>query len=94
MRYQLSTQKALTIKTYYAFYAAMERITSIWPQLSDLAADLQKPYTTVQSWVQRRSIPARYDLKLIEAAKKRGAVLTLQQLAEMRSANTPAEAAE
>lgn len=65
----------------------MEQINAIWPSLSDLAADLRKPYTTVQSWVQRRSIPARYDLELIEAAKLRGGELTLQQLAEMRASS-------
>lgn len=66
----------------------MKQIIAIWPTLSDLAADLRKPYTTIQSWQQRGSIPARYDLELIEAAKGRGAELTLQQLAEMRAAST------
>jgi hypothetical protein len=72
----------------------MQQIFTIWPTLSDLAADLRKPYTTIQSWVHRNSIPARYDLELIEAAKRRGADLTLQQLAEMRAATPHQEAAE
>ena len=62
----------------------MEQIFDLWPNISDLAADLGKPYTTVQSWSQRRSIPARFDLDLIEAAKRRGCTLTLEQIAAAR----------
>lgn len=62
----------------------MEQIFALWPNMSDLAADLGKPYTTVQSWAQRRSIPARFDLDLIEAARKRGVALTLEDLAVAR----------
>lgn len=56
----------------------------IWPTLAALAQDLGKPYPTVAAWKQRGRIPADYDLDLIEAAKRKGAVLTLDQLAQAR----------
>ena len=62
----------------------MEHIESIWPKFADLAKDLGLPYPTVAAWRQRGNIPAKHDLDLIEAAKRRGRDLTLQQLAEMR----------
>ena len=63
----------------------MEHILTIWPVLKDLATDLGKPYPTVAAWKARGSIPGEYDLEIIEAAKKRGKKLTLQQLAEYRA---------
>jgi len=65
-------------------YSGMESIISLWPTLSDLASDLRKPYSTVNAWKQRGHIPAKFDLDLIDAANKRGAVLTLEQLAVAR----------
>ena len=62
----------------------MKQIFALWPNVSDLATDLGKPYTTVQSWAQRGSIPAKFDLDLVTAAQKRGAQLTLEMLAEAR----------
>lgn len=64
----------------------MQHILELWPSLKDLAADLGKPYTTVHSWHLRGSIPADYDFDLIEAAKKRGKALTLEDMAAARSA--------
>lgn len=63
----------------------MENIFSIWPTLSDLAKDLGKPYPTVASWRQRGSIPAKYDLALVRAAKERGHDLSLTEIAEGRA---------
>lgn len=63
----------------------MEHIRTIWPKITDLADDLGLPYTTVHSWAVRGSIPARYDLKLVAAAKKRGSKLSLEALATMRA---------
>lgn len=74
----------------------MEHIFAKWPRLSDLAADLGKPYQTVAAWKQRNSIPAQYDLDLIRAAKARGESLTLDDLAQARArepAPTPARGA-
>lgn len=62
----------------------MEHITRIWPTISELAADLGVPYTTAAAWHQRGSFPAKRDLDLIEAAKRRGESLTLEQIAEAR----------
>lgn len=62
----------------------MEHIFSLWPSMVDLATDLGKPYTTITAWKQRGSIPAKFDLDLIEAAAKRGKTLTLEQLAMAR----------
>lgn len=64
----------------------MEHIERIWPSFAALAADLKLPYPTVAAWRQRGNIPARYDLDLIEAARTRGKVLTLNDLAQMRRA--------
>lgn len=62
----------------------MENIIRIWPTLSDLASDLDRPYQTVAAWKRRGRIPADYDLDLIEAAARRGHKLTLEQLARAR----------
>lgn len=64
----------------------MEHIAHIWPTTADLAADLGKPYTTVAAWKQRGSIPAKYDMQLVSAAKARGETLTYEQLAHARAA--------
>lgn len=65
----------------------MEHISYIWPKMAALAADLGLPYQTVAAWKWRGRIPADYDLDLIEAARKRGHTLTLDQLAAARRAN-------
>lgn len=70
----------------------MEHILAIWPKMSDLAADLGKPYQTVAAWRQRGNIPSDYDLDLIDAAARRGYALTLEQLAHARRAATQAKA--
>lgn len=65
----------------------MEHLERIWPKTTDLADDLGVPYTTAAAWRQRESIPAKYDLDLIAAAKRRGHKLTLEQLASARRAS-------
>lgn len=69
----------------------MEHIFDLWPSLKALADDLHKPYQTVAAWKQRRRIPADHDLDLIAAAGRRGATLTLEELASARRATRPAE---
>lgn len=64
----------------------MQHIRHIWPTVKDIADDLGIPYTTAHSWGVRGRIPADYDLDLIEAARKRGKRLTLEELAEARRA--------
>ena len=67
----------------------MEHIFAKWPRLCDLASDLGKPYQTVSSWKQRGSIPARYDMEIIRAARGRGQRVTLEELAEARAQALP-----
>lgn len=64
----------------------MEHIARIWPKTTELARDMGVPYTTAAAWMQRGSIPAKHDLDLIDAAKRRGETLTLEMLAEARRA--------
>lgn len=68
----------------------MDKIFTLWPTLADLAEDMGKPYTTVASWRQRGSIPAKYDLALVMAAKRRGHSISVQHLAEARASNRDA----
>jgi len=73
--------------------SVMENIFSLWPSLVDMAKDLGRGYPTVAAWKQRGSIPAKYDLDLVEAAERRGAVLSLADLAEARRAPVASGAA-
>lgn len=65
----------------------MKHISRIWPVIKDLSDDLGLSYTTVHSWFARKRVPANYDLDLVEAAKKRGHSLTLEQIAEDRASS-------
>ena len=62
----------------------MKHLQHIWPKVSDLADDLGIPYTIAQYWESRGRIPANWDIDLIMAAEKRGKLLTLEYLAQMR----------
>lgn len=55
-----------------------------WPSRKELAEDIGKGVIVVHRWHQRKSIPAEYDLCLIEAASRRGIGLSLEDLAEAR----------
>lgn len=63
----------------------MNPIFDIWPNAAELARDIGENPVTVRSWRRRGSVPADRDLILIEAAARRGAELTLAQLAAARS---------
>lgn len=76
-----------------AYRWRMEQIFALWPSLAALSKDLGREYTTVASWRQRGSIPAKFDLDLIEAAAKRGKTLTLEELASARRVAAKGEAA-
>lgn len=71
----------------------MENIFSLWNNLSDLSKDINVPYQTVAAWKQRGSIPAKYDMDLVEAASRRGQRLTLDDMAQARRVNKQAGAA-
>ena len=62
----------------------MDKLKQIWTSPAALSSDLGLPYTTVHSWFVRESIPASRDLDLIDAARKRGHRLTLEDLAQAR----------
>lgn len=47
-----------------------------------MATDLGEKPVTVNQWRARRSIPARYWPKIIEAASRRGHSFTLEQFAD------------
>ena len=64
----------------------MKHLSRIWSTVAELAADMGVPYTTAHSWLARGRIPADRDLDLVEAAKRRGHVLTLEELAHARRA--------
>ena len=50
-----------------------------------LARALGIPSSTVSSWGERDSIPARHDTKIVAIAKLRGVTLSYKALAELRS---------
>lgn len=83
----------LTYAAQFAYFCSMEHIKQIWKRPRDLAADLGLPYTTVYSWMTRGRVPADRDLDLVEAAKRRGKRLTLEQLASDRRRPSQPESA-
>lgn len=62
----------------------MSRVFQIWPSAADLAREIGENPITVRAWRRRGSIPADRDLALIEAARRRGEDLTLEELAAAR----------
>ncbi|WP_373455191.1 carph-isopro domain-containing protein [Rhodobacter aestuarii] len=54
-----------------------------------MARDLGQKYTTVVSWRDRGSIPAKYDAAIIKAANKRGKRVTPDDLFRARVEITP-----
>lgn len=62
---------------------ATRKITSAWPSLRTLAADLAIPESRIKMWRRADSIPARYWAPLVEAAQARGIALSVDDLAEI-----------
>ncbi len=58
----------------------MQNLSHIWPTSADLARDLGLPYPTVSAW-RARGIPARRFADIVRAARRRGVVLTMEELA-------------
>ena len=84
-------QWALTALYAMGILLCMEHFSHIWPTISALHSDLeavkgagQVPYQTVAAWKRRGRIPADHDFEVIEAAKRRGFKLTLEDLAKAR----------
>ncbi len=84
----------LTALYAFGIFRCMEHLERIWPSSAALKADLDAvkgadvPYQTVAAWKRRGRVPAEYDLDLIEAAKRRGETLTLEDLALARRSQT------
>lgn len=60
-------------------------LIAAWPSRSDFAADIGKSKSVVDKYAQGRPIPADRFARLIEAAKRRGIVLTADDLVAMAS---------
>lgn len=60
-------------------------ILSRWPSLKAVAADVGKPFIVVYRWKTRNSIPAKYDMCLIEGASARNITLNWRELMQSRS---------
>lgn len=65
---------------------AFDDIFSIWDDISDMATALNEKQDTVYRWSLRGRIPDNAWDRVIEAAKKRGTVLTV---ADLHAANKP-----
>ena len=57
-------------------------ILKLWPNRRTLARDMVVPYTTVQAWEVRNSIPERYFHKLVEIAAAERRDVTMAGLLE------------
>lgn len=77
-------QSVLTYRMARYILHHMEKVFSIWPNAAELAREIGENPVTVRAWRSRGSIPADRDAILIEAAKRIGATLTLEELSEAR----------
>lgn len=50
----------------------MSKYFGYWPTVGDLAEDFGVEYVIAGSWIIRGEIPAKYDLKILTMASKRG----------------------
>ena len=50
---------------------SFSEILELWPQLSELASDIGRPYATVVAWKRRDSIPLAYWPAVVASAKSR-----------------------
>lgn len=60
-------------------------IIDIWPSRAALARDLGLKPVVVQRWYARNSIPPRYDMRILMAAKGKGKTLSLYDFASART---------
>jgi hypothetical protein len=80
------------------FLAAMSNPSSIrsvidlWPTRRDMAADMQVSTDRVHKWAKANAIPARFHLRVIEAATARGFPVTADLLVQLHHAETSSEA--
>ena len=60
-------------------------IVLMWPSRRELARDLGVSLSTVHHWVERDSIPAKYDAALLDAASARNLPLNWRDIMDSRS---------
>lgn len=63
----------------------IRNIILLWPSRRVLAEDMGVDVVVVHRWWQRRSIPAGFDAKLIDAARRRELPLSFERLALARA---------
>lgn len=62
----------------------MKEILAKFRPLAGLARDLGVGYKRVSKWSERESVPAAFDLRLVEIARRRGFELSLEEIARAR----------
>lgn len=63
----------------------MQEIFNKWPSLAELARDIGESPIAVRHWKRRGSIPGEYDVAIVNAASKRGQIVTYEMLALARA---------
>jgi len=66
----------------------IQKIIERWPNRQALADDAGVDLFAVHRWYQRKSIPARYDMTILDAASRRNIALNWRELMEARTAHT------
>ena len=78
-------QVGLTAKEFRSILYRMKSIIAMFPSAAALAREIGKNPITVRQWGNRGSIPGKYDVPILSAAKRLNVPLTLEMLAEARS---------
>lgn len=63
----------------------IQKIIERWPNRQSLADDAGVDLFAVHRWYQRKSIPARHDMALLDAASRRNISLNWRELMEARA---------
>lgn len=63
-------------------------ILDMWPTRAEVAREIGEAPVTVRAWGNRNSIPGYVDVALVNAAGRRGFVLTFEMLARSRAEAT------
>lgn len=64
----------------------VRNLVAIWGSMTDMARGIGEGETTVRNWFGRGSIPAKYDARIMEAARKAGGQVTPDDLHRIRQA--------
>jgi len=64
----------------------MREILQRFPSLAYVAREIGVGYKAVTKWYERASVPAKYDLALVELAERDGIPLRLGEIAKIRAA--------